>query len=158
MKKIIAFILPLLLCRCSTMGGSIGLGASIGAGAGFTASKFAQYNTKGTVVLTASGALIGGLLGALFHRDPIGPMSISGLNGNPPPLKDADTDVIWVPDSIQDGKFIEGHRLWNIRSPAHWQHYPAEPDNAKHKAESKPEEKNEKSGNRTRENKNAPSH
>ena len=131
MKKIIVLMLPLLLCRCSTMGGSIGLGAGIGAGAGFASSKIAQYNTKGTIVLTASGLLIGGVLGALFHKDQPSQMPISGLNGNPPPLRDAETDVIFVPDSIQDGKFIEGHRMWNIKSPAHWQLYPANPDSQK---------------------------
>ena len=129
MKKVIVFLLPLLLCRCSTMGGSIGLGAGIGAGAGFTTSKFAHYNTKGTLVLTASGALIGAVLAALLHRDPPTQIPPSDLNGNPPPLRDAETDVIWVPDSIQDGKFVEGHRLWNIRSPAHWQLHPANPEN-----------------------------
>lgn len=128
MKKIILFMLPLLLCRCSTMGGSIGLGAGIGAGAGFTASKIAEYNTKGTLVLTASGALIGGVLGALLHKDPPSQIPISSLNVVPPPLKDADTDMIFVPDSIQDGKYVECHRVWTIRSPAHWQLYPANPE------------------------------
>ena len=131
MKNIIVLMLPLLLCQCSTMGGSIGLGAGIGAGAGFTSSKIAQYNTKGTIVLTASGLLIGAVIGALLHKDPPSQVPISGLNGNPPPLRDAETDVILVPDSIQDGKFIEGHKMWNIKSPAHWQLYPANPEKDK---------------------------
>jgi hypothetical protein len=90
---------------------------------GFAASKIAQYNTKGTIVLTASGALIGAALSALLHKDP--PVPIPDLNENPPPLKDAETDIFWVPDSISDGKFIEGHRTWTIRTPAHWLNYPA---------------------------------
>ena len=118
----------ILLSRCSTMGASIGVGAGIGSGAGFAASKMAHYNPKGTIVLTVSGALIGGVLAALLHRDPLGPMPILGLGGNPPPLRNAETDVIWVPDSILDGKYVEGHRIWNVKSPAHWLLYPANPD------------------------------
>lgn len=139
MKKIVLLLLSLLLCRCSTMGGSIGLGAGVGAGAGFTASKIAQYNTKGTIVLTASGALIGGVLGALLHRAPPGSIPIPGINESPPPLKDADTDVMWVPDSILDGKYVEGHKVWLLKNPAHWELKPANPDPpTKSAAKSKP--------------------
>ena len=123
MKMIILLILPFLLCRCSTMGHSIGLGAGIGAASGFTASRFAEYNTKGTVVLTASGALIGGALAALLHKGP--PQDRSTMpahlrDGLPPSFKESETDVIWVPDSIQDGKYVEGHRIYTL-SPSHWQ-------------------------------------
>lgn len=128
MKKLIILTLPLLLCRCSTIPKSIGLGACIGAASGFTASRFAEYNTKGSVVLTASGALIGGALAALLHKDlPTDLSQAPGglLNERPPSLKNAETDVIWVPDSVQDEKYIEGHRVFIIQNPAHWQLYPA---------------------------------
>lgn len=123
MKKIILIIVPLLLCRCSTMGHSIGLGAGIGAASGFTASRFAEYNTKGTVVLTASGLLIGGALAALLHKDSLPDRSTQPAQLHdrlPPSFREPETDVIWVPDSIQDGKYVEGHRIWTL-SPSHWQ-------------------------------------
>jgi len=123
MKKLIILTLPLLLCRCSSMGTSMGLGAGIGAVSGFTTSRLAEYNTKGTLVLTASGLLIGGALGALLHKSPEPDRSQSPaalFNGKPPSFKESETDVIFVPDSISDGKYIEGHRIWTL-SPSHWQ-------------------------------------
>jgi hypothetical protein len=140
--KYLAFSLMgfLLLPGCASMEASISLGAAVGAGAGFTASKIAPFNTKGSVVLAASGALIGGVIGALLHRDEPRPAPVNPFKENTPPLKQAETDVLLVPDSIQDGKFIERHRVWNIRSPAHWQNYPAL-DNTK---ETKSEERKPK--------------
>lgn len=145
MKKLFILILPLVLCRCSTMVKSISLGAGIGVASGFTTSRFAEYNTKGTVVLTVSGLLIGGALAALLHKDPPPELSqIPLLNGKPPSLKDADTDMIFVPDLVQDGKYVEGHRIWTIRSPAYWQLEPAKPEKGEEDSSKGTEQKPEK--------------
>lgn len=155
MKKLIILILPLLLCRCSTMGTSIGLGAGIGAASGFTTSRLAEYNTKGTLILTASGLLIGGALGALLHKNPEPDQSqipANLLHGKPPSFKESDTDVIFVPDSIQDGKYIEGHRIWTL-SPSHWQ-LSQEKEEELEKNEKKPRKEVNKDGSGDVENQN----
>ena len=37
-----------------------------------------------------------------------------------PALKQAEKDILWVPDKIDGEKFEEGHRLFLIKKPAHW--------------------------------------
>jgi hypothetical protein len=134
------------------MGHSIGLGAGIGAASGFTASRFAEYNTKGTVVLTASGLLIGGAIAALLHKDPVPDRSVipgTLFDGKPPSFRESETDVIWVPDLIQDGKYVEGHRIWTL-SPSHWQLSEAEKEGKKNgdKGEERKEPRSEDSSKR----------
>jgi hypothetical protein len=110
---------------------SVGLGVGIGAASGITTAQVAGYNTKGNVVLALSGALIGGVIGALLHKEPVSPeaMPPSGASlGGAPPLRPAEKDVLWIPDKIVGDKFEERHRIWNIKKPAHWQHYPEEQD------------------------------
>jgi hypothetical protein len=139
------------------MGTSIGVGAGIGAASGFTASRLAEYNTKGTVVLTASGLLIGGALGALLHKDRDPDRSqvpAHLLNGKPPSFKETETDVLFVPDSIQDGKYIEGHRIWTL-SPSHWQLEPGENEGEEKTPISK-EEEVKKNGSRNIESQSEP--
>ncbi len=125
MKRIFFFFLPLTLCQCASLDKSIGLGAGIGAVSGGAASQLARYNTKGTAVLTLSGAVLGGIIAALLHKDvpptsPSIPMT-SIIKNNPPPLKNAEHDVILVPDKIEGDRFEEAHRVFMIKNPAHWQ-------------------------------------
>ena len=125
MKKLIFLLMPFLLCRCASIEKSVGLGVGIGAASGIAASQIAHYNTKGTVVLGLSGAVIGGVLAALLHKNPPETSTpvpaVSVLKGNSPPLKNAEQDAIWVPDKIEGDRFEEGHRVFLIKKPAHWQ-------------------------------------
>jgi hypothetical protein len=112
---------------------SVGSGVGIGAASGITTAQIAGYNTKGNVVLGLSGAVIGGMIGALLHKEPsqMGETSSapSGASlGGSPPLRPAEKDVMWIPDRIVGDKFEERHRIWTIKKPAHWQHYPQEQD------------------------------
>lgn len=124
----LSFILLLLsLCRCASMEKSVGLGIGVGAASGVTTAQIAGYNTKGNVVLALSGALIGGVIGALLHKEPssLEPALPSGASlGGAPPLRPAEKDVLWIPDKIVGDKFEERHRIWTIKKPAHWQLYP----------------------------------
>ena len=142
MRQILLFLIFLLLCQCSSMERSVGLGIGIGAATGLTTSQLANYNTKGTVVLTAGGAIIGGLAAALLHKDPLAEAQQSQMPPNyfikdRPPLQNAETDAIMVPDKIEGDRFEERHRVFIIKKPSHWQHYPATPDG---KQQSKSEE------------------
>jgi hypothetical protein len=126
MKNIIFLLMLSLLCQCASLEKSAGLGASVGAGAGLITSQALHYNAKGSVVLGLSGAIIGGLLGVLFHKNPseeTKPSNIPSelLKSIPPPLRDAEKDVLWVPDKIEGDRFIENHRIFVIKKPAHWQ-------------------------------------
>jgi len=110
---------------------SIGLGAGIGVASGITTAQIAGYNAKGNVVLGLSGALIGGAIAALLHKNPSEASSVqpngSSLGGAPP-MRGAEKDVIWIPDRIMGDKFEERHRVWTIKKPARWEHYPEEQD------------------------------
>ena len=69
MKKIIFLLLPFLLSSCASLEKSVGLGVGMGLCAGLCSAQLANYNTKGNVVLALSGALIGGVMGALLHKE-----------------------------------------------------------------------------------------
>lgn len=131
MKSLFLLLSVLMLCQCASMEKSIGLGAGIGAASGVTAAQLAGYNSKGNVVLGLSGAFIGGAIAALLHKEPSESPSVqtSGASlGGAPPMRQAEKDVIWIPDRIVGDKFEERHRVWSIKKPARWEHYPEEQD------------------------------
>ncbi|MBI3294426.1 MAG: hypothetical protein HYZ71_06815 [Deltaproteobacteria bacterium] len=124
MKRTILLLSALLLTQCASFEKSVGLGVGLGAAAGFATSQAVNYNAKGVVFLGVTGALLGGVVGALLHRDgakEIAPQAFSVLKNNPPPLRSAEKDVLWVPDRIEGDRFEEGHRVFTIKKQAHWQ-------------------------------------
>lgn len=132
MKYLLTGLCLIALCRCASLENSIGLGAGVGAVGGFTSAQLAHYNTKGNVVLTLTGAALGGAIGVgidiLFRKSKAEPSPLpvptlpplSKLKDSPP-LKNAEKDVILVPDRIEGDTFEEAHRLFVIKKPAHWQ-------------------------------------
>lgn len=147
MRNFIFALMPLLLCRCASMEKSVGLGVGIGAASGIAASQMANYNTKGHVVLGLGGAILGGVIAALLHKDhsetamPIPLTNI--MKGNQPPLADPEKDVILVPDKIEGDQFIENHRVWTIKKPARWQLHPSEQSQPSKEGETESGEENE---------------
>lgn len=130
MKCLLSGLSLFLLCQCSSLEKSVGLGASIGAAGGFTSAQLAHYNAKGNAVLALTGAAIGAVIGALLHKDkpeppPVGVAAptLPSLTKfkDTPPLKGAEKDVILVPDRIDGDTFEEEHRVFVIKKPAHWQ-------------------------------------
>lgn len=125
MKKLIFILTPLLLCRCASMEKSIGLGVGIGAASGISAAQMAHYNAKGNIVLGVGGALIGGAIAALLHKNqtekPVSLPVTNIMKGSQPPLADPEKDVILVPDKIEGDHFVEKHKIWTIKKPARWQ-------------------------------------
>ena len=123
MKRSLLFLTPFILCQCSSMERSIGLGAGIGAAGGVAAGYAANFNTKGMALTTTTGALTGALAGYLIHKwsekDPAAPLP-PGIPPQIPMLKDAQTESIWIPDRIEDSRFIQGHWIYEIRSPSTW--------------------------------------
>lgn len=124
MKKFI-YILPLvLLCRCASLEKTIGMGVGIGAATGIAAAQIARYNLKGNAALGVGGALLGGAIALFFHKrvpDLTPAPSLNIIKTGPPPLTDAEKDVLLIPDKIEGDQFIEKHRIWTIKKPAHWQ-------------------------------------
>jgi len=125
MRNLAFALIPLLLCQCASMEKSVGLGVGIGAASGIAASQVAHYNTKGHIVLGLGGAVIGGVIAAILHKDrseaPV-PLPVTSIpTGNQPPLAGAEKDVILVPDKIEGDHFVEKHRIWTIKKPSRWQ-------------------------------------
>lgn len=123
MKRTLLFLTPFILCQCSSMERSIGLGAGIGAAGGVAAGYAANLNMKGMALTTTTGALTGALTGYLIHKwsekEPTAPPP-PGIPPQNPLLKDAQTESIWIPDRIEDSRFIQGHWIYEIRSPSTW--------------------------------------
>ena len=125
MSRAFLVCFSLILTQCASFEKTVGLGVGLGAATGFTAAHVVNYNAKGTAFLGIAGALVGGVIGALLHRDRATdsppPEAVSVLKDNPPPLKNAEKDVLWMPDRIEGDRFEEGHRIFTIKKPAHWQ-------------------------------------
>lgn len=125
MRKLILVLMPLILCRCASMEKSVVLGVGIGAATGISASQIAHYNPKGNIVLGLGGAVIGGVIAALLHKDrsdvPISLPVTNVMKNNQPPLADAEKDVLLVPDKIEGDHFVEKHRIWTIKKPSRWE-------------------------------------
>ncbi len=133
MLKLCFVMIGIMVCSCSSLDQSIGLGVGAGAATGFSTSKLLHYNTKGTLVLTGTGALIGGIIGLLVHPKQVFDTDSNSTAIYPslrqsPPIRNAEMDELWVPDSIEGEKFIEGHKVHIIKRPAHWQLYPEKKD------------------------------
>lgn len=130
MKKLLALLIPLFLCRCSTMERSVGLGAAVGLGTGVVAGKAVHFNMKGVALSTTAGLLTGAVSGYLLHRlfskDETQSQPIPNRDAILPALRDPQTQSIWVPDQITGSRYIQGHWIYEIQSPSTWQLSPTD--------------------------------
>lgn len=124
MKRLVLMMAPFLLCQCSSMERSVGLGAGIGAAGGVAAGYAANFNMKGMALTTTTGALMGAFIGYLAHKRSddgnAALASVPGVSVQSPFLRDADTESIWIPDRIEDSRYIQGHWIHEIRNPSTW--------------------------------------
>ena len=145
MRRIVVLCIPILICQCSSMERSIGLGAGIGAAAGATTGHAVNFNMKGMALTTATGAVVGGLVGLLLHKDEkmegTPHYEIPPNLGSEPILQEAEKEVLWIPGKIDGDRYTEPHRIFVIKQPSRWAPPP-----------DKIEDKNERPEQRTKKN------
>jgi len=114
---------------CSTLKKSLALGAGSGAATGaLLGSQIdSQKRQRGALIGAASGALIGGLASYLLHRDRkksakvLTSQILSGINDKSiPALKYPQVKRVWVPDQIEEDRYIKGHFIYLIDRPSVW--------------------------------------
>lgn len=117
---------PLILgfaSGCSTSRRSVLLGSTFGASLG-TGMGLAAGGAKGAAVGGPVGALTGGILGYLAHREEekkkASQSAQSPRSLNVPALNRPEVRTLWVPERIENDRFIEGHRIFIIDKQSTW--------------------------------------
>ena len=125
-RIITILVIALALPGCATMEQSTLLGASmmgaVGAGVGAAAG-----NNVGTALLGLGvGAIFGGGLGYLAHKDKEEKERMTKFSlkkedpAEPPSLSAPEVRRIWVPEKVEGGRLESGHWLWVIDKPSHF--------------------------------------
>lgn len=127
MKAFILTTLSLVLTSCSTLGGSLGLGSSIGATAGaLIGNQSGSGNQRDNSTL--QGAAIGAGLGAMIgyagyvgkqKKDATKSVDVK-FDKNTPSLSAPKVRRIWVPAQIEGEKYIDGHYMYLIEKTSAW--------------------------------------
>lgn len=128
MYKHILIILPLSLAlsSCATMEESIFAGAGITGAFGTGVGAAASGNAEGALIGLGIGAVLGGTLGYLGHKEQIEknkvPKNISSKKEDlkTPSLTSPEVRRVWVPEKIDGDKFIDGHYMYLIERNSVW--------------------------------------
>jgi hypothetical protein len=110
---------------CASMVNSMLLGGGVGAAAGTGVGLAAFGNPKGTIISAATGAAVGTFVGWLLHKKDNKDMQVSDPSGSLKPgelpfLTRPDVRKVWVPDSIDGNKYIQGHNIFLIDRGSVW--------------------------------------
>jgi hypothetical protein len=117
--------LLVFMSGCASMGNSMLLGGTVGAASGAGVGLAAFGNTKGTLISAASGAAVGTFVGWLLHKKENKDLQVADPNGSLKPgdlpfLTRPDIRKVWVPDSIEGNKYIQGHNIFVIERGSVW--------------------------------------
>jgi hypothetical protein len=101
------------------------LGGGVGAAAGTGVGLAAFGNPKGTIISAATGAAVGTFVGWLLRKKDNKDLQVSDPSGSLKPgelpfLTRPDVRKVWVPDSIDGNKFIQGHNIFLIERGSVW--------------------------------------
>ena len=125
-KTIAILSICLVLSGCSTMRDSILLGAGTMGAVGTGIGAAAGHNVGGALLGLGIGAVFGGTMGFLTHKDKEEKERLAKLgskkNEEPkvPSLTSPEVRRVWVPEKIDGNKFIEGHYLYLIERSSVW--------------------------------------
>lgn len=128
----------LLQTGCSSMGKSMGLGGTIGAGTGAALGgivdpgKNGQYRTRNVIIGAGIGAIAGTLAGASIHESNERDKELAYLKGkeaqrksskgqSAPALQQPKVEAIWVESKVAGNRYIEGHFEYVITEPTRWE-------------------------------------
>ncbi len=127
MKPLIIITLSILLTSCSTLGQSVGLGASLGGTAGAligNASGQGNQRDKSTLQGAAIGAGLGALIGwagfAGKQKKEDSKVQDVRLEQSTPSLTAPKVRRVWVPAQIEGEKYIDGHYMYVIEKTSAW--------------------------------------
>jgi hypothetical protein len=136
---LILVVLSLLLqTGCSSLGKSMGLGGTIGAGTGAALGgivdpgKNGRYRTRNVIIGAGVGAIAGTLAGASMHESNERDKELAYLKGQDaqrkssktqsvPSLQQPKVEAIWVESKVVGNRFIEGHFEYIITEPTRWE-------------------------------------
>ncbi len=125
-RSIPILIISLALSSCSTLKESVLLGAGTMGAVGTGIGTAAGQNVGGALLGLGIGAVIGGAMGYMGHKDQEekARLTKSGLkkveDPKVPSLTSPEVRRIWVPEKIEGGKFIEGHYMYVIERNSAW--------------------------------------
>jgi hypothetical protein len=110
---------------CASMGNSMLLGGGIGAVAGTGVGLAAFGHPKGTIISAATGAAVRTFVGWLLHKKDNKDLQVADPSGSLKPgelpfLTRPDVRKVWVPDSIDGNKYIQGHNIFLIERGSVW--------------------------------------
>lgn len=137
--KLISFILVIcLMTSCASKGKSIGLGGTIGAGAGaalggiMNPGKNGEYRTRNVIVGAGIGSIAGMITGGLIHSNTEkkekeafekGKQSATQnqSSGVMPELRNPKVEARWVEGRVQGNRYVDGHFEYIIVEQARWE-------------------------------------
>lgn len=139
-KLILILSLSILLLQtgCSSMGKSMGLGGTIGAGTGAALGgivdpgKNGQYRTRNVIIGAGVGAIAGTLAAASIHDSNERDKELAYLKGQEaqrksskeqsvPSLQQPKVEAVWVESKVVGNRYIEGHFEYIITEPTRWE-------------------------------------
>lgn len=122
-KCVLALAALTLMQSCATTDRGL-VGAGIGATVGLGAGAITTHSVEGAAIGAATGALVGGAIGLLTRKSTPTEehQKKETLKGEDlyPFLTKPDVQTIWVPDSIESNRYIEGHRVYIINKGSSW--------------------------------------
>lgn len=112
-----------LLSGCASLNDSLVLGGTIGAaGGGLIGNQMGRGDPRSTAIGAVTGAAFGTLFGYLGYKDERRKEKerLGRANGKPnyPRVSSPEVRAIWVPDKIENDRFIGGHYIYVIEKPA----------------------------------------
>lgn len=132
---------------CASSRDTIIVGATVGAVAvGSMAALATKDKAKGAAIGGVAGASIGGIAGYMEHKDRENRKREEAIRNSqlphqkPPSLLKPRVRSLWVPGKVEGSRFVEGHVIYEIESPAQWSHEgaaesPEERDSARQQSE-----------------------
>ncbi|MBP9709146.1 MAG: hypothetical protein KBD78_16035 [Oligoflexales bacterium] len=100
----------------------VGIGSFIGGSLGATIGAQNGVATEGAFLGAATFGAIGGAIGYSEHKKKIAKNGRLGKNSPPqsPAMTMPQVRRVWVPDQIEDGKYIQGHFIYVIDKQSTW--------------------------------------
>lgn len=125
-KFILCVLIAVTALSCATSKEStllgVGIGSLIGGSLGATIGAQSGVAAEGAFLGAAAFGTIGGAIGYSEHKKKISKNGRLEKNSLPqsPAMTMPQVRRVWVPDQIEDGKYIQGHFIYVIDKQSTW--------------------------------------